>query len=109
MSETGTPSPFSGMSFGTGRAVARDGVQPVFKAVSRISTARVDGVEVGGTANAYREFEVDVTDAARAEGQHQFQVVADNNDQPLRRWYVDSDSLPGASPGAPLPEFQVIM
>lgn len=70
----------------------RDGQRAIlrFEGVSRVSTVQVDGVEVGGTTNAYREFEVDVTDAARAGGQHQIEVVADNSDQPNSRWYVGS-------------------
>ena len=60
-----------------------------FEGVPRISTVSVNGAELGGEHGAYREFEVDVTDALK-DGANDIAVVADNRDHPNSRWYVGS-------------------
>ncbi|MFL5652531.1 MAG: glycoside hydrolase family 2 TIM barrel-domain containing protein [Chloroflexota bacterium] len=62
----------------------------LFEGISRSSSVIVNSVELGGSTNAYRAFEVDITDALRTGEANDFEVVADNSEQPNSRWYVGS-------------------
>ncbi|WP_174189382.1 glycoside hydrolase family 2 protein, partial [Nocardia barduliensis] len=61
-----------------------------FEGIARVSTIVVNGEEFAGAPNAYRDIEVDVTDALRPDGVNDIEVVADNSEQPNSRWYTGS-------------------
>ncbi|WP_174187282.1 glycoside hydrolase family 2 TIM barrel-domain containing protein [Nocardia barduliensis] len=61
-----------------------------FEGISRVSTVVVNGTELGGAPNAYRDFEVDVTDVLRPGDENDIEVIADNTEQPNSRWYTGS-------------------
>jgi len=95
------PSGFNGAYFPGGRYVYRkrwtlSGVEREervllrFEGIARVSTIAVNGVRVGGSSNAYRELEVDVTDVLRPGEENEIEVVADTSEQPSSRWYVGS-------------------
>ena len=95
------PSGYNGAYFPGGRYVYRkrwttSGVEPDervllrFEGISRVSTVTVNGTRLGGSSNAYRELEIDVTDALRLGDENEIEVVADTSEQPSGRWYLGS-------------------
>jgi len=95
------PSGYNGAYFPGGLYVYRkrwtmSGVEPDerivlrFEGISRVSTVTVNGIRLGGSSNAYRELEIDITDVLRLGDENEIEVVADTREQPSGRWYLGS-------------------